>query len=793
MLKADLKEPSPARDNDEPQQLPVSDEKRAEAEGLIRRLRHGRLPRMVDWIDPLLLGTVAVRTIISSTIGQYADQRPMQAALDECSPDELRSRHDYSSVHSTKLKLPSDFASRRLHADEQGRVWLDFIADLGDGFEATYAMAYLLASERLDVPNPEGEILSLPAGEVLVFGGDLAYPNATVKEYTDRCLMPYDLAFQTDTPQRQLFYIAGNHDWYDGLTAFTSVFCTARDRYTHGLGKQIGGWRCHQRRSYFALKMPYDWWLWGVDLALTDTIDDAQLDYFHAMSEATKPGDNIIIITHAPGWINKRIDGIHEMTMLARSRGARVPLVLAGDLHHYSRYYSEEAGVNMITSGGGGAFAHATHQLKKRMKVNWATKTDQSKRVASASDSPTFNREEREAVGPDDATDFTEKSVSATSTRTHAQKPRGRMTGSLSDLFEATEFQAPNFYPERWRSRLLVFRNLWLPFHNWRFAILLGLIYMVFGWMFQLSVADPLDSMRQSRYANADAECLSKLMARAAEHEMSACKADAYKRVDDLLAPLRLQLPTDDVPKPDLPKFEGQQLSSDELRQVTDYFKLEMRTLWQELLLSVSPKRVVFGMLANPAFFIMVVALWMGLVHYVDALWTSSIVNWIAKFFLGSLHFLAHMGLLLILTAIFSTTIYAPLVDGKNDLTTVVLGVTAYTLAIVLLGGLLGGIAWGVYWAFTSALFGMHMDAFSALGIANYKNFLRMSFEPGKLTIYPIGLDKVPKKRGWRAPHSGESIPDHNPLIVPKSPLKPHLIEGPITIDAVPKDPRRVV
>lgn len=294
---------------------------RLEATALIKQLRKGRMPRMVDWIDPILLGAVAVRTIISSTIGQYADQRPMQAAMDQSSPEELQLRHDYSGV-AGEIAAGS-VAPLVLTRDEQGRAWLDFVADLGDGFEATYAMAYLLASPNLDIDAGDGKSVTLPAGQVMVFGGDLAYPNATIKEYQERCLMPYDMAYRTAVPQRQLFYIAGNHDWYDGLTAFTSVFCTARDRFSHGLGKQIGGWRCHQRRSYFALKMPHDWWIWGVDLALTDTIDDAQLDYFHTMSEATKPGDKVIIITHAPGWVNKEIAGLREMTMLARSRGCR--------------------------------------------------------------------------------------------------------------------------------------------------------------------------------------------------------------------------------------------------------------------------------------------------------------------------------------------------------------------------------------------------------------------------------------------------------------------------------------
>lgn len=763
---------------------PVSDEHRAEAESVIRKLRRKQLPRMVDWIDPILLAAVGVRTIISSTIGQYADQRPMQAAMDECTPDEQRARHDYSTTRQPKLKMPPNFGGNRLHPDADGKVWLDFIADLGDGFEATYAMAYLLASNEIDVRKRDGRDLTLPAGEVLVFGGDLAYPNATVKEYTDRCLTPYDWAFQTADPKRQLFYIAGNHDWYDGLTAFTSVFCTARDRYTHGLGKQIGGWRCHQRRSYFSLKMPYGWWLWGVDLGLTDTIDDAQLDYFHTMSEATQPGDNIIIITHAPGWVNKEIDGLHEMTMLARSRGANVPLVLAGDLHHYSRYFSEDAGVHMITSGGGGAFAHATHQLKSRMKVDWAVKTGNPTRVTQPEDRPAFNREEREAVGDSDPADFTEKSVSASAAANHDSTLK-KMTSRAAQSFKATDFLAPNFYPERWRSRLLVLRNLWLPFHNWRFGILLGLIYMIFGWIFQLSVADPIDQMRKTQYANADMECLAKLTVGATPEQLAACKAEAYKQVDESLDKLKLKLPESNATKPaiEAPKI-GANPTAEDVRKAAEFLKLEARTLWDALLLSVSPKRVLFAMLNNPAFLLMVIGLWIGLVKYVDARWPSNAVNMVARVVLGTLHFLAHLALLLVITAVFDALIYQSYVDGKNDFWTILKGVGIYTSMILLFGGILGGMVWGLYWALTSALFGMHMDAFSALGIANYKNFLRMSFEPDRLTIYPIGLDKVPSRRGWRAPFAGERLPDHNPLILPKKPLAPKLIEEPIVIQA---------
>jgi len=64
---------------------------------IIDRLERGQLPQMVDWLNPAVLGMVAIRTIISTTIGAYADQRPMQEAIDgERNADRLARRHDYS-------------------------------------------------------------------------------------------------------------------------------------------------------------------------------------------------------------------------------------------------------------------------------------------------------------------------------------------------------------------------------------------------------------------------------------------------------------------------------------------------------------------------------------------------------------------------------------------------------------------------------------------------------------------------------------------------------------------------
>jgi hypothetical protein len=140
-------------------------------EELIDRLQKGKLPQMVDWMDPAVLGMVAVRTLISTTIGEYADQRPMQEAVDGVrDPDKLILRHDYSRIDpNAPLKIippdgdhenlnydPKSDPKRCLNLDKDGALWVDFVADLGDGFEATYAMAYLLAQSSLDVLDVQG-------------------------------------------------------------------------------------------------------------------------------------------------------------------------------------------------------------------------------------------------------------------------------------------------------------------------------------------------------------------------------------------------------------------------------------------------------------------------------------------------------------------------------------------------------------------------------------------------------------------------------------------------------------
>ncbi len=244
-----------------------------------------------------------------------------------------------------------------LHGNND-EIWIDYIADLGDGWNSTATMASLLAAEQL---TPQGCEQALPHGRLLIMGGDQVYPSASASEYRARLEAPYYSVHprSPDDQPRTLFALPGNHDWYDGLAAFSRLFLQQR---------WFAGWKTQQTRSYFVMQLPQRWWLVAVDSQLDSDIDTAQLQYLLHATRDLAVGDNVILASAVPFWLQD--DGEsqlrHNMAFLTRElaekRGAHVRLALAGDLHHYTRYQNDD-GAQRITAGGGGAFLHGTAWL----------------------------------------------------------------------------------------------------------------------------------------------------------------------------------------------------------------------------------------------------------------------------------------------------------------------------------------------------------------------------------------------------------------------------------------------
>lgn len=309
---------------------------------------------MVNWYDPKQLAFTGLKTVISSVFGNFADRREMQAALD-------------------KEITPFSYS-------EKEELWFDFISDLGDGFNPTFTLAKTLAESSLTLDGKE-----LKRGDFLVMGGDQVYPTPEMDEYENRLRGPFQAAFpkdeSPDAVRPDVYAIPGNHDWYDGLTNFLRLFTQNRS---------LGNWRSKQKRSYFAIKLPHDYWLVAIDIQLNADIDYPQIRYFREIAKTHfSSSTKVILCTAEPSWVYCSFDqkntaydrfkffvdrvlyGKGDPSYEEKNSGITVTVILTGDLHHYSRY-EETTKRNeirqLITAGGGGAFMHPTHTLKETIQ-----------------------------------------------------------------------------------------------------------------------------------------------------------------------------------------------------------------------------------------------------------------------------------------------------------------------------------------------------------------------------------------------------------------------------------------
>ncbi|MGQ0572745.1 MAG: hypothetical protein ACT4RN_00920 [Pseudonocardia sp.] len=305
-------------------------------------------PRL-RWFSVRLLLQTAREAVVSQVFGAFVDRRELQAST-PVDPGEL----------------VVDFSRR----DE---LWIDYASDLGDGFNAAATIAGLVG--RTEPLELDGAGPIRPA-ELLVFGGDQAYPSGAKEDYDNRLVGPYramlpwsaEPGFAAPEPARHVLAVPGNHDWYDGLVSFLKLFCQ-RDRW-------IGGWRTRQRRSYFAVRLPHRWWLWAIDIQLDADVDEPQLEYFRQVAAELSPGDALILCWAKPSWVaagprNPEVYAQIEyfQRQVLDGTGARVRISLSGDTHHYARYAQPRTGEQKITAGGGGAYLSGTHNLPRALHL----------------------------------------------------------------------------------------------------------------------------------------------------------------------------------------------------------------------------------------------------------------------------------------------------------------------------------------------------------------------------------------------------------------------------------------
>lgn len=402
--------------------------------------------KKVAWFHPLELLRTGYHAWLSTIAKEYLDRREMLAALDATTVpvDAGLSKSVLITAAGNGNGRGNTFELAPA-VERRGVLWIDFVADIGDSWEATYAVATLLARRCLML---RGTSKRTPAADIVVLGGDLVYPTPTREGYRYRLRWPWASAFpptanppHARAPAPCMLAIPGNHDWYDGLTNFVREFCQ---------GGFLGGWRLVQQRSYFAVKLINGWWLWGIDIALDTRIDPPQQAYFRQIlrrndGEAGASADRvdkIILCTAKPCWLDDPRHSaeayrnlVYFVKEIIEKNGGSTPIILAGDLHHYSRC-EDRRGRQLIVSGGGGAYLTETHHLPQRV--------------------PELR--------------------SGTAKEPQSNKPE--------DAFVTSAFP----YPSRTQSRRLALGALLLSFRpaNWAFCLLAGILYWLFAWPLRL-------------------------------------------------------------------------------------------------------------------------------------------------------------------------------------------------------------------------------------------------------------------------------------------------------------------
>jgi hypothetical protein len=275
--------------------------------------------------------------------------------------------------------------------DSIGRdLWIDFLADTGDDVSVSRAIASLVTA-RYELPDPDRseKLLVAPRGDILLFGGDTAYPVATAQEIMNRVAVPFNQLLERDDDRlsRVLLGIPGNHDWYDGLDGFARMFRrrVAEDQEPRpsviGISRRmlehyaewarelvrggkvdkpdalvLSGYVPVQNASYFVLPLTSGIHLFGVDRQLKDI--DARQCRYHLDWKLRHP--------HASPWVLLP-DPLYQFGVPSRTGTAmvealgldfesRAHFLLSGDVHHYERL--QQDGLLHVVSGGGGAFLH---------------------------------------------------------------------------------------------------------------------------------------------------------------------------------------------------------------------------------------------------------------------------------------------------------------------------------------------------------------------------------------------------------------------------------------------------
>jgi hypothetical protein len=185
-------------------------------------------------------------------------------------------------------------------------------------------------------------------------------------------------------------------------------------------------------------------------------------------------------------------------------------------------------------------------------------------------------------------------------------------------------------------------------------------------------------------------------------------------------------------------------------------------------LVNMSPLDVLGSLVTRPIAQLLALLVLVALVVFADARAP------IGKVLKGAVHTSFHL-ICVLLSIAGAIAIVARVLGLESEVAPTagrgVLAIVLMAVIVAILGALLGGLVMGLY-LWLSHLLGAHgNDAFAALHMTRYKNFLRIRIDrDGNLNVYAIGIDEVCTR--WAEPSVGDVSQR-----APADRLVPHVIE----------------
>ena len=225
----------------------------------------------------------------------------------------------------------------RLFTRRQGDFWLDYVADIGDGWNPTYAIADAIARPELEVEHTAAVKPRAPATcWYSVATRSIPYPVAQRIRRAHRDALRASRSRAGRVPRCLPFRATTT-----GTTAWWRFHAPSAGR-----SAALPAARRARRAAISRCRLPANWWLLAIDLQLGADLDEPQVQYFQKVAARMDDAARLIFCVPEPRWIledaypshtsYEELSSTRFLEEKVFRRKARV--FLTGDLHFYKRH-----------------------------------------------------------------------------------------------------------------------------------------------------------------------------------------------------------------------------------------------------------------------------------------------------------------------------------------------------------------------------------------------------------------------------------------------------------------------